>query len=265
MKFQGKIVAILLMTLCCGTLYTVSYTQQPPPPPQHTMHELAYFRGEPQLVGDGMIYTWVRIDNMNRPTSIGVSFSESALANLPDANTEYAVKWPDVPSCTPFNHFELDWLPRGHYPEQFYGVPHFDFHFYLISPQVREQITGFGADEARDLKQPSAQYIPDGYVPALPAVALMGLHWIRPDFPEFHGHPFTESLIFGSYNGRLAFIEPMMTRTFLLSKPSVDKPVPQPKAVQVSGYYPTRYIIGYDATRHLYTVAFEGLTFRQAR
>jgi hypothetical protein len=110
------------------------------------------------------------------------------------------------------------------------------------------------------------QYIPEGYQPAEPGVVYMGLHWIRPDFPEFHGQPFTESLLYGTYNGRMTFIEPMITRAFLLAKgPRVDKPIYQPQAVQASGYYPTRYTITYDATRRLYTVALTGLTHRTAQ
>jgi len=268
MRIPVLVITILFAVVLGGLVYTTSYTQQPPPMPMPPSQPLRYafdIRGETQAVGDGFIYTWVHNDTMNRPTAIGVSFSESLLNNLPDANTEYPLRFPEVVPHAPFDHFTLDWEVHGHYPEQFYGAPHFDFHFYLISPQTRAQMTGVGADIAREEKQPPAQFIPQGYVPAEPPVTLMGLHWIRLDFPEFHGQPFTESFIYGSYNGRLAFIEPMITRAFFLTKPApVTKVVYQPKAFQVSGYYPTRYAITYDATRHLYTVALEGLVYRQA-
>lgn len=263
MRMQGKIVATLLVTALCGLLATLAYTQQPTA--QHQEPELNYFTGETKAVGDGVAYSWVRLNNMNRPISIGVTFTESALSGLPDASTEYYLQLPEVATHAPFNHFALDWNPQGHFPQQFYGVPHFDFHFYMISSQQQGQITTTGADAARVMKKPAAQYIPQGYQLAPPAVPLMGMHWVRPDFPEFHGHPFTQSLIYGSYNGRISFIEPMITRAFFLAKTNVDQPIYQPKAFQVSGYYPIRYSITYDATRHLYTVALVGLTYRQAR
>lgn len=262
MKLHVVVIASVFAVILSGMQTTVSSAQAVP---QHPFHELAYFHGETQAVGDGYAYSWVRIDNENHPASIGVTFSESMLANLPDANTEYMLRLPEIVPHAPFDHIAIDWLPKGHYPEMFYGLAHFDFHFYLVPPQALGAITGFGADEARLNKLPPAQYIPQGYVPAKPAVAFMGLHWIRPDFPEFNGQRFTESLLYGSYNGRLTFIEPMVTRDFLLSHTAVDRSVYQPKAAQVSGYYPTRYTISFDEVRRLYTVALEDLRYRQAK
>ncbi|HEX2948125.1 MAG TPA: DUF5602 domain-containing protein, partial [Armatimonadota bacterium] len=237
------IAAVLAMALC-GVVYTVSYPQQPP---QHTLHELVYIQGETQAVGDGVMYPWVRIDSMNRPSAIGVTFTESILTNLPDTDTEYLARLPEVVPHAPFNHIALDWVPKGHFPEQFYGVPHFDVHFYMITPQARSLITGLRDDEARVNKLPAAQFLPQGYVPAKPGVALMGLHWVRPDFPEFHGQPFTASLIYGTYNGQVTFIEPMITRAYLLTHPSVNRAIDQPKAVQTSGSDPPRFTTAYDA------------------
>ncbi|MHB9134523.1 MAG: DUF5602 domain-containing protein [Armatimonadota bacterium] len=265
MRNQLRMGVAILAVMFCGLLSTVSRAQQPSATPPAPMHDLSLFVGDSQAVGNGVAYSWVRIDEKTRPTAIGISFTEGALANLPDANTEYLLRLPDIVPHAPFNHIALDWETHGHFPTQFYGVPHFDFHFYTITPQARGQMTGAGADVARLNKQPAAQYIPQGYVPAYPAVQLMGLHWIRTDFPEFNNQPFTESLIYGSYNGRFTFIEPMVTSAFFLTKPNVDKPIYQPKAVQVSGYYPTRYTITYDAARQLYTVALTGLTYRQAK
>jgi len=255
-------IAIVLCAMFAGIVQAQPKTQPPPLP----MHELKYFVGSPQMLGDGHIYTWVRIDTRNRPVALGVTFSESALNNLPNLDSEYLLRFPEVVTVTPYNHFAIDWQPMGHFPMQFYGVPHFDFHFYMISPQDRGLITGYGADVARLNRLPAANYIPAGYVPAYPAVALMGLHWVRMDFPEFHGQPFTQSLLYGSYNGRFTFIEPMITRAFLLAHPAtVKRQMYQSKTVAMSGYYPTWYTVTYDGTRHLYTVALEGLVYRQAK
>lgn len=261
MRLWRWCIAVLLTLVICGVLTTVGRAQQPSAP---TETEHGYVVGDTQAIGDGVVSSWVYVDG-DHPSALGVTFSEAALSHLPEANTQYLLRLPETAEHAPFDHFALDWNPHGHFPEQFYGAPHFDFHFYLISPEMQRQITGTGADEARILKPPAAPYLPEGYVPAAPGVAHMGLHWVRPEFHEFHGQPFTESFLFGSYNGRLAFLEPMITLAFFQSRPAkVDSPVPQTRTVQQSGYYPTRYTIAYDPVRHTYTVALEGLTYRKA-
>jgi hypothetical protein len=42
----------------------------------------------------------------------------------------------------------------------------------------------------------------------------MGVHWIDPASHEFHGHDFTATVLYGSYNGEMNFIEPMITRAY---------------------------------------------------
>lgn len=259
---------LLVSTLLLILVYSAVYAAAAPMPtmqvPMHPVQLLAYFHGETQNVGDGTISSWVYVDANNRPLSLGVTFTETMLQNLPKESSEYLLRLPEYVPHLPFDHFTIDWEPQGHFPEQFYGLPHFDFHFYLISQKRRGSITGTGPDEARIHKLLPEKYVPKGYVPAKPGVAYMGLHWVRLDFPEFNGRPFTESLIYGSYDGKLAFIEPMITRAFLLSHTDVSTPMYQSPAVQLSGYYPTRYSIKYDAERHLYTVALDGLTYRKA-
>lgn len=95
-------------------------------------------------------------------------------------------------------------------------------------------------------------------------VSGMGAHWIDPVSHEFHGHDFTHTFIWGSYDGRFIFIEPMITKAFLESKPQVSVPLKLPTEYERSGYYPTSYAIRYDATTRAYTVALEGLTLRHA-
>src|SRR5256885_16731648 len=39
--------------------------------------------GQVRPLGDGTIRSWVRVDAHNKPTSVGVTFTEAALQNLP--------------------------------------------------------------------------------------------------------------------------------------------------------------------------------------
>jgi hypothetical protein len=57
----------------------------------------------------------------------------------------------------------LDWNPLGHEPEGIFDVPHFDFHFYMISNQERLSITPLAPTEM-DPEIPLAKYMPAGYI-----------------------------------------------------------------------------------------------------
>ncbi|HEY3377595.1 MAG TPA: DUF5602 domain-containing protein [Armatimonadota bacterium] len=224
------------------------------------------YLGEIRPVGQGTVATFVTVDPGGNPVTLGVTFTPGLFIGLPPIMSEAPLAFPAQAQGLPFTHFVLNWNPQGHFPVEFYGAPHFDFHFYLITPEVRSGITATGEDAARVAKVPPPQYVPQGYVYAPGGEEpRMGAHWIVPSFPEFHGTPFTESFIFGTYNGRLAYLEPMMTVAWLHTRSFVDKAIPQPPAYEVAGYYPTRYRISYDPARTLYTVALTGFTYRRAQ
>lgn len=221
--------------------------------------------GEPQRVARGTARSWVTLDARGRPAVLGVELADQALTGLPECDEEYVVPIPAGAAVPPFNHITLDWNPHGHIPQHIYDVPHFDFHFYMMSQAERAKVTATGEDTARVRKQPPADAVPEGYVYAAGGdEPAMGAHWVDPKSPEFHGRPFTHTLIYGFYNGRMTFVEPMVTLPFLRTKPSVTASIPQPKVYPKRGYYPTRYRIrhvsGADggATR----VSLEGLVLR---
>jgi len=127
---------------------------------------------------------------------------------------------------TGFHHVAVNWNPKSHIPEGVYNVPHFDFHFYTISPTERERITARGEDLERCRKRLPEAFVPEGYVLAPGSEEPgVGAHWIDPASHEFHGKAFTHTFIYGSYDGRLIFVEPMMSKAFLESKPDIALPV----------------------------------------
>jgi len=227
------------------------------------------FAGEAAPVGNGTARSWVAMDKDGKPTAIGVTFTEAALAGLPQSLTpgliwtEFLLPLPPEASATGFNHIGFNWNPKGHDPEGVYKVPHFDFHFYLISPADRDRITTRGDDLERVRKPLPAEFIPDGYVIA-PASEEpgMGLHWVEPNSHEFHGKAFTHTFIYGSYDGRMIFLEPMMTKAFLETRPNITVPIKLPAKYQKPGYYPTQYSVKYDPESREYTVSIEGLALR---
>jgi Hypothetical protein TTHB210 len=226
--------------------------------------------GETFLIGEGTARSWVATDTAGRPTAVGITLSEEALHGLPQRMTpgvhgvETLVPLPKMKDQL-FDHIGLNWNPRGHMPSGVYTVPHFDVHFYLIDRDERDRIQSEGEGAKKMGLAPSSQYVPTGYVmPPGTGVSGMGAHWIDPVSHEFHGHQFTHTLIWGSYDGRFVFIEPMLTKAFLESKPQVSVPLKLPTQYERSGYYPTSYAIRYDATTRSYMVAPEGLTLRRA-
>jgi hypothetical protein len=226
--------------------------------------------GETKPLGAGRARSWVSLDRDGRPTAVGVTFSEAALSTLPQEShagaegVAISLALPAEAAATAFRHVGLDYNPHGHEPVKIYDTAHFDFHFYMISETEREGITATGEGLAKGNRQPAAEFIPEGYV-AVPngLVPRMGAHWVNPVSRELHGQPFTSTFLFGSYDGRLIFAEPMITKSFLETKPDVTELIKLPKSYERRGaYYPTRYSVRYDAAAKEYTIALEGMTRR---
>jgi hypothetical protein len=93
----------------------------------------------------------------------------------------------------------------------------------------------------------------------------MGLHWIDSTAGIVPGkYDFTQTLINGSWDGRYTFIEPMITRAWMLQKQAVQENIKQPQAYQRSGYFPTTYNVRYDDQAKEYWISLGGMVMRQA-
>ena len=226
--------------------------------------------GETKSIGAGTARSWVRVDRNGNPVAVGVTLSEKALEELPkepppgEEGIGISLGLPAQASRTAFKHVWLNFNPHGHPPAKIYDVAHFDFHFYMISDAEREAITATGEGAVKGNRQPAAEFIPEGYsfIPDS-TVPRMGAHWVNPLSRELHGQPFTTTFLFGSYDGRLIFAEPMITKNFIEAKTDVTEMIKLPKSYERRGtYYPTRYSVRYDAAAKEYTVALEGMTLR---
>jgi hypothetical protein len=226
--------------------------------------------GETKTLGAGEARSFVRLGPDGKPTAVGVTFSEAALEGLPkepppgEEGIGITFALPPQAAATAFKHIWLNYNPHGHPPEKIYDVPHFDIHFYMISDAERETITATGEGLAKGNRQPAAEFIPEGYV-YIPnsTIPRMGAHWVNPLGRELQGQAFTNTFLFGSYDGRLVFAEPMIAKSFLETKTDVTELIKLPKNYELRGaYYPTKYSIRYDAAAKEYTIALEGMTLR---
>lgn len=227
--------------------------------------------GPAHPLGDGVTRAFVTFDAEGEPTGLGVMLSEKALGGLPvhGSHDEHmlALRLPVQAENLFADHVSVDWNPRGHEPEGLFTVPHFDVHFYTVTEA--ERATWTPADPQFDAKlalAPAVQYMPAGFMQLPSGVPMMGAHWIDLSDPTYApgGPAFTEVLLWGSYDGQVAFIEPMITTAFLESRPDFMETVAQPDAVQTTGYYPATYTIRHDAQRNAYVIALQGLTLRMA-
>jgi hypothetical protein len=77
-------------------------------------------------------------------------------------------------------------------------------------------------------------------------------------------YDFEQIIINGAWDGRYTFIEPMITREWLLSQPTAQENLKQPQSYQKTAYYPTTYAVHVDQQTKDYVIALAGLTMRQA-
>ena len=109
---------------------------------------------------------------------------------------------------------------------------------------------------------PSTDYIPANHLAGDP-VPMMGKHWVDLTSPELTGQaPFTQTFIYGTYDAKVVFYEPMITLNFLKTTTEFERPIPQPVKFKASGYYPTKMKI--KRKRGTTEIVLDGFTYRQA-
>jgi hypothetical protein len=226
------------------------------------------YDGPSRNLGNGSAYAFETIDGNGKPIAIGVRMSEAALTGLQSEPPKDGDGWetiiplPKEAATSGYDLIGIDWNPKGHIPIGVYDKPHFDFHFYMISQAKKDSITAKGEDLARADKAPAPEYMPEGYIlPKGTEVPRMGAHAIDLSAPEFNKQPFTKTFIYGFYDGQMAFLEPMVTKVFLETKPNTKDRIKLPKAYAKNGYYPTAYSVRYDATQREYEISLDNLIY----
>jgi Domain of unknown function (DUF5602) len=276
---QSKFLIVLALTGLTGA----DATGPLDPPADTRVVQRTY--GVAVALGKGQARTYVARDRTGAALEVGVAMDEAALEGLPatgsvavsghEHHDSYILSLP-AGSGMPYRFVELNWNPNGHGGP--YTAPHFDFHFYRVPQAERDAIDPAVAGYAeRAANFPRPEQFPAGYVsshtlmnlsPAQAAVPKMGLHWLDLASPELppKNQPFTATFIVGSWDGKVIFDEPMITRDFILAQR--DKPaateIPVPASVRSSpeGFYLKGYQLSYDAQWKEYRIALTGLSIR---
>lgn len=227
------------------------------------------FYGPQVQMGNGHARTWVNITKDGKPTAIGVELTDGALSNLPqDPNDLAAATWTlnlhqKAQAVTPFDHVSMDWNVNGHPPVGVYDLPHFDFHFYKISVAEQMAIPPYEVDPSGFDAPIAAGYLPLVYVRIPGGVPEMGAHWFDPTSPEWHGGGFTTTFIYGTYDSKVIFDEPMITLATLQSGATIQNNIPQPEKFDPEQtYYPTQYTIWKNAANGRHYVSLDNMVWR---
>jgi hypothetical protein len=192
--------------------------------------------------------SWVVEGNATPTATLALTMASSALGSLPlGVGRTQLTAVADVlqlPSSARapaiFNHAELDFNPIGHGPthgSDGYGVPHFDVHFFTLSPAARDaiqyaQASGPEGNSSAGVLTPFLERPPTELMPAemvldpASAVPRQGIHWVtQAEYaaiygPSQHGNAFGHwsglSFMVGSYAGNISFLEVMVSLDYLL-------------------------------------------------
>lgn len=210
------------------------------------------FKGPVKNWHSGKAFTWLETDKNDKPLRIAINISDEAWNSLPTGSHQHdheqghdhgnavRLKYHPKVDSTIFNHVELGWNPQGHEPMPIYGIAHFDFHFYNVSTAEVDAIPPYELDSMKFKNLPAPAYFPANYMYFGGGVPKMGAHLIDVTSPELSGAVFGQTFIYGSYNGKVTFTEPMITKAFIEANASFSRSLPQPAKVQKTGYYPTR-------------------------
>jgi hypothetical protein len=238
--------------------------------------------GVPITLGEGKVRTYVVLDEKTgrRPLEIGVAIDAKTMeGKLPNETLWIPMEFPEhVPE--PYKFMLFDWNPQGHAPPGVYDLPHFDFHFYWMPHAEVQAITRDDPNfDAKANNLPGEGYIPPyydvpappGMTPAMLAEPGMGLHWDDMRSPQLQRllgnddafQPFTKTLIYGTWDGVMTFVEPMITREYLMRRTDEVIPFPRPMLYPKPGWYPGAYRIYHDSQKKEYRVAIVDLEWRE--
>jgi hypothetical protein len=260
--------------------------------------------GTSMPLGGGRITAFSQTDESGKPLAIGLAAEDSVYDALPyeppsgrlwcyDRDEDGVVA--DHGECAgghetvlpldntfaaradiPYTYVLVNWNPHGHVPAGIWDTPHFDIHFYLndnaerlaIRPGPCLQLTH--CDDYRLGKTlPDPKYRHPDYVDLDAIEPGMGQHLIDSATPELNDGPFTSTFIYGSWNGEVTFLEPMVDlsqyealRTNRMPDSCFD--IKQPHAWQNPGWYPTRYCLRHRDNRTETLTTLEGFVLHTA-
>ncbi len=220
--------------------------------------------GECQDMFGADVCTWGTISG-DEVVEFGATIPLAAIEGAP-ADAEFAfppvlvaaVRLPaEVREATGVDHLGINWEAHGH-PPALFMTPHFDFHFFTLSPAE------IAAVDCSDLEKPaslpSGYTLPDMEIPDLGTlvglcVPAMGMHAMLEaelDDTDLFG----ASMIVGYYQQSLISVEPMISQAKLEARQSFVMDVPAVPDAGVVTAWPTGFEAVYDESAEAYRFVF---------
>lgn len=233
--------------------------------PKPTEPVIVEVQGECGDLFGGQICSWAQMQG-ERVVAMGATVALSSIENAP---ADYEMTWPPTlglqlkmpehaRASTGMSHFAIYWEPHGHPPGAFL-TPHFDYHFYGISPEERVAIDC--ADSTKPEVLPAGYGMYDEDIPELGllvglCVPEMGMHALDSE-AYVATELFDATMVVGYYGGKPIFVEPMVSRDFMMKKAGFTLPLPD-ASDGAGARYPTTFQADYDAEAQAYRLVFGG-------
>src|SRR4030095_1604016 len=250
--FVPSVLAIICLTACQKAINNGSARIEEFAGAAHQANFMNTFYGPEVHLGDGKMRSFIRMTHDDVPKEVGLEITSGLFENLPTAYLDLHIPLHrKANEVTPYDHLEVDWMPNGH-PPAYFQLPHFDLHFYMLTEEEQMMIpaptaTNTLLTSTAAYGRPSPGVLPVDYTVASAAVPMMGRHWLDKFADVLSGASFTHQLIYGTFDNEVVFLEPMVTRAFLLSGTEVHKVFKQPNTFDPTRTsYPTRYNIYRD-------------------
>lgn len=225
------------------------------------------YKSQQTVLHGGKVWTSAKVDKDGKPLSLSIVLDDAALNSVPVGQPSDHVGHENniiIPvsekSGTAFKNVMVNWNSSGHEPDGVYTLPHFDFHYYMLD---KNEIMTLTDDVKLNQNLPSAEYLPANHISPAPGVPMMGRHWMDATSPELNGQAaFTQTFIYGSYDSRIIFYEPMITLEFLKANSLYERSIPQPAQYKTAGYYPTKLkVVKHNGVTE---IVLDGFVYRQA-
>ncbi len=192
--------------------------------------------GERGLLAGGEVRAWAWVEHTGEVSAVGLTMDDQASATGRRASLDLA--FPEVArQATFFDHLRIRFNPDPHALEGVAGGAHFDVHLYGIDAATREAIDC--AAEPRPASLPHGYSVAGTAVePKGSCVPQRGVRSVNLNALRLFGGPAqpTKTLVLGYHAGKLAFVEPVISKALIVDHEMFDLQVPQPDGLGGRAY-----------------------------
>ena len=236
-------IGVAFMLFVCCTQYEIG---------EGPKAELEEILGKATILGNGHVKAFVKVDESQNLTSIGVRISETALDEIQvtkQHSFSYLIDLPEVEGFAPFDHIALDWI-FNEQNSQDIKPTHLGVQFYTIMLAERLLIT-----EDEENPHADAALIPKNYSPSRETKEGAGTYWTDMNIVKNEEIDYNHSVLYGSHSGELTFVAPTVSIDFLRSKKAIHSSVSSAVELGKTEFSYEEYVVYFDEQTREYIVS----------